>query len=620
MNNLTTSARSERTWTFFAVATLLILAVSVALAILQSLEALEERRAQSEAGDFRLAAHTLEADAMTDTPAHHLGHDMDWAFDVLDGDPSFALHALDPGRSREALDLLDRLDQDHHGLDAAELDRLVDLFALAASTSGIDADRAERDAIRMLGIAAASGAVAGSLLLISRRRERELRASLRRQAETDELTELPNRRKLESALAEAGEQMTVEGTCTGLLYLDLDGFKGINDSRGHDAGDNLLTMVAERLRQARVANETLVRIGGDEFAVILPGLRTAAQAETAAHRYLEVLARPCEISPHQFESLRASIGVAATDDPNALEELRREADLAMYAAKTDGGHRIEVFDPSMREVAEHTSELTRAIRTANIDEEFHLVYQPIVDIHDESVLFAEALLRWTSPELGSISPVDFIPVAEQTGEIHKIGIWVVHQVIDQLAAWSADPEITDLAVSCNVSVLQLANPTFVESVLRHLRRTGVQPERLTIEVTESAVLERSDAAVDQLAALRDAGVRIAIDDFGSGYSNLGQLLRAPFDVLKIDRALLLELSEMREMMGGDPAKSCDIMAAITSIARSLGTDVVCEGVETDVQRTSLAASGVTHIQGWLIGRPAPADDFVAAFGRLPVAA
>ncbi len=611
---------STRGWTFFAVTVVLVLAASVSLAILQSLEALEERRAQSEAGEFRLAAHTLEADVMTSTPAHHLGHDLDWAQDTLARDPSVAIHALDEPDRRETRELLERLTDDHHGLGFEQLDRLVDLFAEAAESSGEAADAAERSAIQMLGVAAIAAAIAGALLLNGRRRERLLHASLRRQAETDELTELPNRRHLERALRDASERMRLDGGSTGLLYLDLDGFKGVNDSRGHDAGDSLLTLVADRLRRACGANETLVRIGGDEFAVVLVGITDEAEARTAAHRYLEILDRPCELSPHQFETMRASIGVAVTSDPSSLDELRREADLAMYSAKVRGGHGIALFDPSMREAAELQSDLTRALRAARIDEEFHLVYQPVVNIHDDSVLFAEALLRWTSPELGAVPPMDFIPIAEQCGEIHKLGAWVAHNVIDQLAVWSTDSELTEICISCNVSVLQLADTEFVDSVIQHLRRSGVDPARLTIEVTESAILERSEAAVEQLVRLRDAGVKIAIDDFGSGYSNLGQLLRAPFDVLKIDRALLLELSAMRQAMGGDPAMPCDIMSAITSIARTVGTDVVCEGVETQIQRTSLAASGVTHVQGWLIGKPTSPAEFIRVFGRKVIAA
>jgi diguanylate cyclase (GGDEF)-like protein len=593
------------------------LALSVTLAILQSFEALEERRAQSAAGDFRLAAHTLEMNAMMsmDHSDHH-DHGGATADEVLASDPTDALHSLTEAEQQEALHLLHHTQGHHAPIAVDDLNRLVELFDLSAERSETAADHAEARAIQMLAIAGFSGGVAGLLLLTGRRRERLLRQSLQRQAETDELTSLPNRRSLEVALHRASEQMRDDGGLTGLLYLDLDDFKGINDSQGHDVGDALLTITAARLREARVGDETLVRLGGDEFAVVLPALRSAPMARTAADRYLEILSEPCELRPGHFESLRASIGVAATADPDGLEELRREADLAMYAAKHGGGHAVATFDPSMRSVAERNGDIMSALRSADLDREFHLVFQPVVDIDGQSLLFAEALLRWTSPELGIVPPGDFIPVAEQSGEIHRLGEWVVHNVIDQLAAWDDE----GYAISCNVSVLQLADPTFVESVLSHLQRTGVAPERLTIEVTESIILAHTSDAVSQLADLREAGIRIAIDDFGSGYSNLGQLLRIPFDVLKIDRALLLELSSMREAMGGDPASPCQIMSAITSIAETLGTEVVSEGVETEVQCNSLRASGVSHVQGWLMGRPVRAEEFLWVGADAPIAA
>ena len=600
----------------------LVLALSVVFAIVQSFEALGARRAQSAAGDFRLAAHTLEMNAMMsmETMDHsgHGGHGGTSADEVLQGDPQVAIHSLTPLEQQETLDLLHRAQGHHVPLALGELNRLVELFDLAAERSASAADAAEASAIRMLAIAGLAGGVAGLLLLTGRRRERLLRRSLQLQAETDELTSLPNRRSLEVALRQASERMRIEGGYTGLLYLDLDEFKSINDSQGHDVGDALLTITAARLREARVGDETLVRLGGDEFAVVVPGLHVPAAARTAADRYLEILSEPCELTPGNFESLRASIGVAATGDPDSLEELRRAADLAMYSAKHGGGHAVATFDPSMRAVAERNGDIMLALRTADLANEFHLVFQPVVDIDDDTLLFAEALLRWTSPELGVVPPGDFIPVAEQSGEIHRLGEWVVHQVIDQLAAWGRMGH--DVAISCNVSVLQLADPSFVASVIAHLTRAKVAPERLTIEVTESVILDHTDDAVTRLAELRTAGVRIAIDDFGSGYSNLGQLLRIPFDVLKIDRALLLELSAMRESLGGDPASPCQIMAAITSIARTLGTEVVSEGVETDVQRQSLRASGVSHIQGWLTGRPVLAEDFVFGDREMPLAA
>ncbi|MGI9614158.1 MAG: EAL domain-containing protein, partial [Acidimicrobiales bacterium] len=220
----------------------------------------------------------------------------------------------------------------------------------------------------------------------------------------------------------------------------------------------------------------------------------------------------------------------------------------------------------------------------------------------------EALLRWNSPTLGSVGPSEFIPIAERSGEINRIGQWVLHDVCRQISTWGEEQKYEDLSVSCNVSPVQLTQDRFVESVLHALDYWNVSPNRLVVEVTESAVLDHQGLAVQRLAELRQAGLRVSIDDFGSGYSNLGQLLHVPFDIIKIDRSLLLTLTTMREAQGGDSADPCAIMEAIVSIASVFKAPVICEGVETEEQRDSLLASGITHLQGYLTGRPTPPED------------
>ena len=435
--------------------------------------------------------------------------------------------------------------------------------------------------------------------------EVQLRDELQRLASTDVLTGLPNRRILPAALDDAALVTRDEGTMMALLTIDIDGFKAINDTLGHLAGDELLAGVADRLGEAVGPNEVVLRLGGDEFAVVMSQVTSASAAVATAQRLLEVLAAPIQLGDCE-ESGNASIGVAVTGDPDHVGNLLNEADLAMYAAKRQGGSTVVLFEPELASTASRATQITRALRLADHDTELSVVFQPIVTATGTDVVGLEALLRWTSPELGSVGPDEFIPLAEASGEICRIGRWVLDEVCRQLATWTEmglDPNIT---VSVNVSPRQLAEDDFVSEVLATARAWSIPLSRLVVEVTESVALEHSGLAQTRLEQLRSAGIRISIDDFGSGYSNLGQLLRVPFDVIKIDRSLLLTLSAMREHAGGDPTGPCAIMEAIVSIAGILDAPVVCEGVETEQQHASLRASGVHYIQGYLTGRPLPA--------------
>lgn len=439
--------------------------------------------------------------------------------------------------------------------------------------------------------------------------EMDLRQGLEAQANTDALTGLPNRRILPRCLERARTQIGATGDPAAVLALDIDGFKAVNDALGHPMGDVLLANVAARLASAQTAEVDLVRLGGDEFAVVIPSVPGAAAALLAARTLAEVLIEPFRLGP-RLEHVRASVGVAVASDPAEVDDLLHRADVALRQAKQGGGDSVILYEAAMEAATSRKSQISRALREADHDTELHLRYQPIVAADTGRITGLEALLRWDSPSLGQVSPEEFIPIAEVSGEICRIGLWVVDQICHQLAVWieaGIDPDIT---VSFNVSARQLGETQFVANVLEAAHRWAVPTNRLVAEITETAALDHTGRSHQRIGQLREAGLRISIDDFGAGYSNLGQLLSVPFDVIKIDRSLLLTLTTMREHAGGDPTDSCAIMGAIVTIASILEVPVVCEGVESDQQLASLQASGITHIQGFLTGPPCLPHDLL----------
>jgi diguanylate cyclase (GGDEF)-like protein/PAS domain S-box-containing protein len=424
---------------------------------------------------------------------------------------------------------------------------------------------------------------------------------LSQQAFHDALTGLPNRALFQDRLEHALRQ---RGQTVGLLFVDLDHFKVVNDSLGHDAGDQLLCDVAQRLAGCLRGGDTLARLGGDEFTVLLPNIADTQGAVEVARRIESQLEAPFEL-PGQSVFVTASIGIAtgvALKDRS--EALLRDADAAMYEAKSRGRARHAEFDPTM-----HTRAVTRLaietdLRRAIDNDQLELHYQPIMWLDGNQIVGVEALVRWRRPDGTLVPPGDFIPVAEETGLIRPIGRWVLHEACQQLARWRSElPQAAGMSMSVNVSARQLQDASLLEDVESALRETGLDPGSLILELTESAVVENLEGASATLQQLRWMSVQLAMDDFGTGYSSLSSLSRMPLDILKIDQSFVARLDQ--------DAEGRAIVYAIISLATALGVRVTGEGIETASQLSSLIELNCNHGQGFLLGKPAPPDELAA---------
>ena len=423
----------------------------------------------------------------------------------------------------------------------------------------------------------------------------------------DPLTSLPNRLMLLNRLDQVMSRHVSLRRNGALMFIDVDKLKVLNDTLGHHKGDLLLQQVAERLGRCVEDTDTVARLGGDEFVVLLEDLGDDAQAATdqtraLADRVLESLREPFDLGAHQHYTT-SSIGVTSLTGPHdSVSEVLKQADQAMYQAKTSGRNAVCFFDPEMQAAVNASAAVSSELHTAVRKREFVLHYQPQVDRHGW-VTGVEALLRWQHPRRGLVMPSDFIPLAEESGLILPLGQWALATACEQLATWARWPQAEALSIAVNVSVRQFRHPDFVDQVMAEIRRTGVKPERLKLELTESLLADGMDITLARMGTLKALGVTLALDDFGTGYSSLSALKRLPLDQLKIDKNFVAEVLS-------DPADAA-ISRTIITLARSLKLEVVAEGVETRAQQEFLIAEGCDQFQGFLFSPPLPIAELEA---------
>ncbi|MFT6915068.1 MAG: diguanylate cyclase (GGDEF)-like protein/PAS domain S-box-containing protein [Motiliproteus sp.] len=421
----------------------------------------------------------------------------------------------------------------------------------------------------------------------------------------DPLTSLPNRRLLADRLQLALASSMRLGREGALLLIDLDHFKTLNDTLGHDKGDLLLQLVAKCIRESVRKKDSVARLGGDEFVVMLEDLSAcsidaANQTRVVAEKVLAAINTPCNLSGQEYLG-SASIGITLFSlGINSSEELMKRADLAMYTAKEAGRNNLRFFDPSMQADINARVALETDLRDALRLEQFVLYYQPQLDSSGQ-VTGAEALIRWRHPQRGLVPPVSFIPLAESTGIILPLGIWVLATACRQLTLWAADPATATLTLAVNISAKQLHQPDFVTQVMAVLQRTGASPRRLKLELTESQLLHNIEDCIAKMLHLRSEGIGFSLDDFGTGYSSLAYLKRLPLEQLKIDQSFV------RDVLS-DPNDAA-IARTIVTLAHSLGLSVIAEGVETAAQRDFLADNECHAYQGYLFSRPVPIAEF-----------
>ncbi|WP_428503440.1 EAL domain-containing protein [Roseateles sp.] len=439
-------------------------------------------------------------------------------------------------------------------------------------------------------------------------RIKQTEAELLHQKLHDRLTGLPNLALLRDRIERQVGLAQRDHTCVAVLYIDLDGFRDVNDIAGHAAGDAVLKETAARFINVVRASDSVARVGADEFVVVLSGLVDEETSMRLGERLIDAMREPILMGDKSF-TLGASIGLALFPaDGVSVDELLRNAEAAMCRAKAHARNTVQAYRPELTQAVQQRFELTHALRHANEAAQFRLEYQPQVRLSDGALIGAEALLRWRHPTRGPISPAEFIPLAEDTGLIIPIGRWVLETACAQAARWQGQPGKPQ-QVAVNVSARQLRQPDFIETVDFILAETGCPAHALELEVTESLLLEDAEAAIELLGALTARGVRVAIDDFGTGYSSLSYLRRMPVRTLKIDRSFVSEL--------GQDAHVAAIARTVIVLARSLNLDVLAEGVETAEQAAWLQREGCDWAQGWHFGRPMPAEDFVLVPHAVP---
>lgn len=426
----------------------------------------------------------------------------------------------------------------------------------------------------------------------------------------DLLTRLPNRAFLMEQLQQAMDDVGRRKRFGALLLLDIDGFKDYNDAQGFHAGDQMLLHIAEQLQACLPKDAILSRLGGDEFGILLPDisgvrLKTAAISGSLAERLMQAL----EQKLPDYEA-RASIGLVifCGNETSAAERLH-DAEMAMYQAKRKGGGSLQFFDEALKQAISERAILERELRQGIANGELELYYQPQIEHRagQDVTVGAEALVRWNHPVRGLVSPAVFIPLAEETGLILPLGHWVLQEACRQLAAWQTNPQTADLALAVNVSAAQYLEENFVEAFKTLLHETGVRADRLKLELTESLLVDKPDAVIQTMQALRLLGCKFSLDDFGTGYSSLAYLKRLPLDQLKIDQSFVRDMET--------DANDVAIANSVVVLAKSLGLNVIAEGVETEVQRKLLAEMGCHSWQGYYFSRPLPLEAFEAFLHR-----
>jgi diguanylate cyclase (GGDEF)-like protein len=419
----------------------------------------------------------------------------------------------------------------------------------------------------------------------------------------DTLTGLANRLLFKEQLENVLKDTLETPKPVAILLVDLDGFKNINDSLGHSIGDLLLKSIATRIRDILPANGRIARLGGDEFAILQISAEQPSAAIALAQQIVEVIGQPLAIDGYDV-TVSASLGIAVANAGSiSAENLLKSADIAMYSAKADGPGNYRMFDSEMDAIVQARSSLEKDMRNGIVQNDFRLFYQPLVNLETQKVTTFEALMRWEHPERGMVSPAEFIPLAEETGLIVRLGEWALREACAEAIRW---PD--DISVSVNLSAVQFAKGDLVSTVMNALASSGLPASRLELEITETVLLEGSDPNTRILDQLQELGVKISLDDFGTGYSSIGYLRNFKFDKLKIDQSFVKDLLADQ--------KSLAIVRAIVGLGTSFGITTTAEGVETEDQRHCLDSEGCTEVQGYLYSKPLPPDEIVRLLEKL----